>query len=129
MSCSSDRGAIEPVPALVAVFAISVGLALYAGVLEAALASAGATQNRAASTADAVEGRLSSAGLVEPERLAEARQAIPTGYEGNVTLRTETRWAIGPATPPDADTASRTVSVRLGLATVKRGTLTVRVWR
>lgn len=129
MSRSSDRGAIEPIAALVAVFAVSVGLALYAGVVEDALATAGGTQNRAAPTADAVEGRLASAGVVHPERIEAAEQAIPAGYEGNVTLRAGARWTTGPTPPPRADTAARLVSVRVGLGAIRRGSLSVRVWR
>jgi hypothetical protein len=129
MSRSSDRGAVEPIAALVAVFAVSVGLALYAGVVEDALATAGGTQNRAAPTADAVERRLASAGVVHPERIENASLAIPAGYEGNVTLRTGSTWTTGPTPPPRADTATRLVSVRVGLGTIERGSLSVRVWR
>lgn len=128
MSSSPDRGATEPLAALVAVFAVSAGLALYAGVLDGALASATGERNVATPTADSVERRLSTAGVVSPNRTANALDAVPTGYDGNVTVRAGRRWSAGPSPPPDAARARRTVSVRVAPATVKRGTLRVTVW-
>ncbi|MFC7019963.1 MULTISPECIES: DUF7285 family protein [Haloarcula] len=129
MSRSSARGAVEPTAALVAVTAVALGLSLYAGVLDEAVADATGTRNRAAATADAVERHLAPAGIVSPGRLASVREAIPSGYEGNVTLESAQRWAVGPTPPPAADTATRVVSVRLGAGVIRRGRLTVRVWR
>ncbi|MBV0923667.1 hypothetical protein KTS45_05580 [Halomicroarcula limicola] len=129
MSRSSARGATEPLAALMAVFAVSAGLALYAGVLDDALATTGGERDVAAPTADAVERRLTTAGVVDPARIDGALAAVPTGYEANVTLRAERRWSVGPAPPADAASDYRTVSVALGPATVRRGTLRVRVWR
>lgn len=129
MSRSSDRAATEPIAALVAVFAVSAGLALYAGVLDETLAMATTDRDIAGPTADAVEQRLTTAGVVDPDRIDDSLRAIPTGYEGNVTLRAEHRWSVGERPPADAATDRRTVSVALGPATVRRGTLRVRVWR
>jgi len=129
MSRSSDRAATEPLAALVAVFAVSVGLALYAGVLDETLAMATSDRDIAGPTADAVERRLTDAGVVDPNRLEDSLRAIPSGYQGNITLRAEQRWSVGERPPTDAATDRRTVSVALGPATVRRGTLRVRVWR
>jgi hypothetical protein len=129
MSRSSDRGAIEPTAALVAVFAICVGVTLYAGVLESAVASATPAQNRAASSADAVERQLSTAGIVHPNRIVTVQSELPRGYEGNVTIATDDRWTSGPTPPPAADGETRLVSVRVGPGTIRRGRLSVRVWR
>jgi len=129
MSHSSDRAATEPLAALVAVFAVSAGITLYAGVLDTALLSATGDRNLAKPTADEVERRLTTGGVVEPERVNDSLAAIPTGYEGNVTLRAEQRITVGPVPPASADTEYRTVSVALGPATVRRGTLRVSVWR
>lgn len=129
MSRSSDRAATEPLAALVAVFAVSTGLALYAGVLDDSLAEATGERNVAGPTADAVERNLTTAGVVDPARVNDSLDAIPSGYEGNVTLRAEQRYTVGPTPPADADTDHRTVSVALGPATVRRGTLRVSVWR
>jgi len=129
MSHSSDRAATEPLAALVAVVAVSSGLALYAGVLDDTLADATGDRDVAGPTADAVERRVTTGGVVDPERVSDALAAVPSGYEGNVTLRAERQWSAGPAPPASADTDERTVSVALGPATVRRGRLTVTVWR
>lgn len=135
MSPSSDRGAVEPVTALVAVFAVSMGLALYAGVLDETLATTTSERNLAPSAADAVESNLSTAGIVDPSRLDSAAATIPPGYERNVTLYVSDdhssirRWTSGPAPSANADLAVRTVSVSIGPGDVRRGRLVVRVWR
>jgi hypothetical protein len=129
MSPSSDRAATEPLAALVAVFAVSTGLALYAGALDDSLVRATGDRDVVRPTADAVEQRLTTAGLVDPERVSDSLAAVPAGYEGNVTLRAESRWSAGPTPPARADTDDRTVSVALGPATVRRGRLRVAVWR
>jgi len=129
MSRSSARAATEPLAALVAVVAVSTGLALYAGVLEDSIDRATGERDVAGPTADAVERRLTSGGIVDPDRVSGALSAVPAGYEGNVTLTAERRWTVGPSPPPSADTDERTVSVALGPATVRRGRLRVAVWR
>jgi len=129
MSRSSDRAATEPLAALVAVIAVSTGVALYAGALDDTLSRATGDRDVATPTADAVERRLTAAGLVDPARVDESLTVVPSGYEGNVTLRAENRWSAGPTPPARADTDSRTVSVALGPATVRRGRLRVAVWR
>ncbi|MDS0257924.1 hypothetical protein NDI56_00715 [Haloarcula sp. S1CR25-12] len=129
MSRSSDRAATEPLAALVAVIAVSTGVALYAGALDDTLSRATGDRDVATPTADAVERRLTAAGLVDPARVDDSLTAVPSGYEGNVTLRAENRWSAGPTPPARADTDSRTVSVALGPATVRRGRLRVAVWR
>lgn len=129
MSRSSARAATEPLAALVAVFAVTAALALYAGTLDDTLASVGGDRNLATPAADAVERRVTTGGVVDPQRVSDALAAVPSGYEGNVTLRAERQWSTGPTPPSRADTDSRTVSVALGPATVRRGRLTVAVWR
>ena len=129
MSRSSARAATEPLAALVAVFAVSAGLALYAGALNDTLAGVGSDRDVAGPTADAVERRVTTGGVVDPARVSEALTAVPSGYEGNVTLRAEREWSAGPTPPASADTDNRTDSVALGPATVRRGRLRVAVWR
>jgi len=129
MSRSSARAATEPLAALVAVFAVGAGLALYAGTLDDAVADAAGDRDLAGPTADAVERRVTTGGVVDPERVSDALAAVPSGYEGNVTLRAERQWSVGPTPPAGADTDDRTVSVALGPATVRRGRLTVAIWR
>jgi len=131
MSRSSDRATTEPLAALVAVFAVGVGLALYAGVLDDAFDTLNRDRNVAAPTADTVEQRLSSAGVVDPARIDVALDAIPAGYHGSVTVTVSDggRWNAGPTAPAGVDTDTRTVSVRVAPGTVRRGRLRVRVWR
>lgn len=129
MSRSSDSGTTEPLAALVAVFAVSAGLALYAGTLDDTLTGVGGNRNVATPTADTVERRITTGGVVDPTRIADSLAAVPSGYKGNVTLRAERRWSAGPTPPASADTDNRTVSVALGPATVRRGRLRVAVWR
>src|SRR6056297_253595 len=104
MSRSSVRAATEPLAALVAVFAVSAGLALYAGVLDDTLAEAGTERDVAGPTADAVERRVTTGGVVDPELVPDSLEAIPPGYEGAVTLRAERQWSAGPTPPASADT-------------------------
>jgi hypothetical protein len=131
MSPSSDRATTEPLAALVAVFAVTLGVALYAGVVDEAFGTLDDDRNIATPTADAVEQRLSSAGVVRPEGIDNALDAVPANYHGNATITATTgeRWSGGRESPSNADTETRTVSVRVGPGAVRRGTLTVRVWR
>ena len=129
MSRSSARATAEPLAALVAVFAVTAGVALYAGVLDEALAGVETDRNRAAPTADLIERNRSTAGIFDPSGLANSLTALPDGYSGNVTVRAGGRWATGPTPPADSDRVRRTVSVRTEPGIVRRGTLRVSVWR
>lgn len=131
MSPSLDRGTTEPVAALVAVFAVTLGVSLYAGVLDDAFGTLDDDRNIATPTADTVEQRLSSAGIVQPDGLDNALNAVPSNYHGNATITVTTgeQWSGGREPPNSADTETRTVSVQVGPGEVRRGTLTVRVWR
>jgi hypothetical protein len=106
-------------------------VALYAGVLGDAFGTLEDDRNIATPTADAVEQRVSSAGVVRPAGLPNALNEIPANYHGNVTVTATTgeRWSSGREPPNSADTETRTVSVRVGPGAVRRGTLTVRVWQ
>lgn len=128
---SSDRATTEPIAALVAVFAVTVGLALYAGVIDDAFATLDDDRNVATPTADAVEQRLSSAGVVQPNEVDKSLDVVPANYHGNVTVRATTggQWSSGREPPNRVDIETRPVSVRVGPGSVRRGTLTVRVWR
>lgn len=129
MSRSSVRAGTEPLPALIAVMAVSTGVALYAGVLDDTMVATIGERDLAGPTADAVERRLTNAGIVDPGAVSGSLAAVPNGYNGNVTLRAEQQWSVGPTPPSDADTDRRSVSVALGPATVRRGVLRVSVWR
>jgi len=131
MSPSSDRATTEPLAALIAVFAVTLGVSLYAGVVDDAFNTLDDDRNIATPTADTVEQRLSSAGVVRPEKLDSALDGVPANYHGNATITATTgeRWSGGQKPPNSADIEARTVSVQIGPGAVRRGTLTVRVWR
>lgn len=115
--------------ALIAVAVVSLSLALYAGVLEETLP--GASERRVTETAvRAVEDDLAPVGVARPDRLDRASAAGPDGYHLNATLRVEERrWTTGPVPPESADTATRSVGVRVAPARVVAGDLAVVVWR
>lgn len=129
MSRSSGcRAAVEPVAALVALFAVCVGVSLYAGVLDAALDPT--ARDVAPAARDRVhEAVTDAAGVADPDELGNALVAGPTGYNVNATLSTGgDRWSVGPTAPPGASTAHRPVSVRVGPGEIRSGRLRVVVW-
>jgi hypothetical protein len=119
---------VEPLAALAALFAVCVGLSVYALVL----ADAGRPTDRdlaeptLATAGDAVSVR----GVAHPARLDRALDARPSGTRLNVTLTTDSRaWSVGPTPAVHGDRATRRVSVRLGPGRVRVGRLRVVVWR
>lgn len=136
MRRSSDRGQVEPTAALVAVFAVCVGLSLYGGVANEAVSrgrlAAGPTDPGATArqAADAVADATRSSGVVVPGRLPGALDAGPAGRRLNATLSTaDRRWTAGPTPPAGATTARVRVTARVGPADVDPATLRVVVWR
>lgn len=128
MSRSSTRRAqTEPLAALVAVFAVGVGLTAYAGVLGGAIEPM--DRNVAKPSLGRVGGEVSRGGVVRPPLLDSGTAAEPDGYRINVTVVAEgNRWTAGPVAPADADRASRLVSVALGPGVARPGRLRVAVW-
>lgn len=125
MSRSSARGYVEPLAALAAVFAVVVGLTVYAGGLEGVLRPG--DRSIAESVLDDVATAAETRGVVEPAAVETA--APPAGWDANVTLATrEGRITRGPTPPADADRATRRVSVRLAPGTVRPGRLVVEAW-
>lgn len=117
-----------PVAALVAVVMVTLGLGLYAGVLETSLP--GERDRSVAETAlSAVEDRVAPAGIVRPGSVEGSPEAGPSGYETNVTVGVgHRRWSAGPQIPATADNASERVGVRVAPARVVPGRLAVAVW-
>jgi hypothetical protein len=112
----------------VAVFAVCVGLATYATVVESAIDDSDRDLSRP--TLRRVHDAASVAGLLDPSKLATARAVGPDDYRLNVTLTTGGgRWSAGPIPAGDADVARRRVSVRLAPGRAIPGTLRVGVWR
>ncbi|MFD1586942.1 hypothetical protein ACFR9U_08100 [Halorientalis brevis] len=130
MSHSSERRAqVEPLAAIVAVFAVGAGLTIYAGVLDDELPGQD-RQHVAGPTADRLTAAIQHGGVVEPGRLSRRSTAAPDGYTLNATVSTATsRWHAGPTPPARAQTAREQVSVRVAPGRVRPGRLTVRVWR
>lgn len=126
MPRSSARGYVEPIAALAAVFAVAIGLALYAGTLDSA------TEPDPRTVATTVLESLSkdgeTVGVLRPARLRAAR--VPAGWSANLTLVSPAgRWTTGDVPPDDARRASKRVAVRLGPGEVRPGRLRVAIWR
>jgi hypothetical protein len=125
---SARRGQVEPVAAIVAVFALGVGLTVYAGAVDDALPGT-EPRNVAQPTLSAVEDAVERAGVVRPDRLSRVGSVVPAGRRLNVTLTAgERAWSHGDPAPDSAQRASTRVSVELGPGRVRPGRLTVRVW-
>lgn len=126
MSHSSDRGYVEPVAALAAVFALGLGLTLYAVTFHE---TRSAPDRRVAETVLAsLQQDAEVLGTLEPARLRRADP--PANWSANVTLVTgESRWARGDVPPPRARRATAQVAVRRAPGRVVPGRLEVAVWR
>jgi hypothetical protein len=124
----SDRAQVEPLAALVAVFAVGAALTAYTGVLDATVPSP--DRNVAEPTVERVERAVGDeTGVVTPKSLAEGLRAGPDGYALNLTLRSAGRtWHAGPTSPPSTDTAEVAVSVQVGLGQIRPGRLRAEVW-
>ena len=132
MRRSSGRGQVEPTVALAAVFAVCVGLSLYAGVVGDVVSDVRSpgSDGIARQSADAVGDAARSSGAVVPEKLAGALDAGPSGHRLNATLRAaDRRWTAGPTPPARATTARLRVAARVAPADVAPATLRVEVWR
>jgi hypothetical protein len=126
---STRKGQTEPTAALVAVFAVCVGIGLYAGSLDGVLAGDDRSRAVAEPTLGRVHGALSPDGVTDPASLTDALDAGPDGYHLAVSLAANgDRWRVGPAAPETAATAARPVSVRVAPGVVVAGTLRVEVW-
>ncbi|WP_435345402.1 DUF7285 family protein [Haloarchaeobius sp. HRN-SO-5] len=126
---STRRGQTEPTAALVSVFAVCVGLALYAGALEGTLAGDDRSRAVAEPTLERVHETLAPAGVADPDALSDTLDAGPDGYHLAVSVAADgERWRAGPAAPETAATAARPVSVSVAPGVVVAGTLRVEVW-
>lgn len=121
---------MEPLAALAAIFAVTVGLGLYVGGLHAALAPSG-MEPVAPTALDAVVDRTSDAtGIVAPGHLSHASDVAPASHRLNATLTAAGRqWQVGPPVPADTpDRAGRRVAVELAPNHTTVGRLRVVVW-
>ncbi|WP_435179690.1 DUF7285 family protein [Halorussus sp. AFM4] len=121
------RAQVEPLAALVAVFAVGVALAAYAGVLGDALPTP--DRNLAEPTVERAERAVGPAGVAAPDALAAGLRAAPDGYAVNLTLSAAGRtWRAGPTPPARAEAADLAVSVRVGPGRLRPGRLRAEVW-
>ncbi|NHN58060.1 MULTISPECIES: hypothetical protein [Halorussus] len=121
------RGQVEPLAALVAVFAVGAALAAYAGVLDATVPTP--DRNLAEPTVERAERAVGPASVADPDALAAGLRAAPDGYSVNLTLSTAGRtWRAGPTPPARADAATLAVSVRVGPGRLGPGRLRAEVW-
>ncbi|MCO8246090.1 MULTISPECIES: hypothetical protein [unclassified Haladaptatus] len=127
---SRARAQTEPIAALVAVFAVCLGLLTYTGVLGSAMPRSERTL--APTTLSAAQDRITSNEIVHPDRLEGVSTANPDGYHLNVTLSAGSHeWHEGPIPPKNSDAtdaATATVSVHVGPGDIYPGTLRVVVW-
>lgn len=129
MSFSSDKGQTEPLAALIAVFALGVGLSLYVGVLDATLPSLTNDREIAPTAADKFLAEAQSFGSVEPPIADATADASPNGYRLNATIRAagET-WTEGPPRRERGSCVDRSISVRTAPGQIRPGRLEVCVW-
>lgn len=129
MSSSPGRAQTEPVAALAAVFALGIGLSLYAGAIDTTLPQLRTDREMAPHAADQLETAGSSFGAVDPPVNGSVEAARPTGYRLNASVRSgEDRWTGGPPRPASPECVARQVTVRVAPARVHPGTLEVCVW-
>jgi len=127
-----SRGAVLPIPALIAAAVVCLSLSVYATTLHDRDPGPERSVIRPA-TADALEA-ASESGIVEPSRLDDALATIPEGYEANLTVRAEgERRSVGPAPPGDASSGdaevrTRVVTIRVGQGQFRPGEFEVILW-
>ncbi|NHN42268.1 hypothetical protein G9C85_11615 [Halorubellus sp. JP-L1] len=116
-------------PALAATVVVGAALALYAGGLYDAFPSP-SDPRVAEPTLERASATLAEDGVLDPGDLSDALSSAPAGYDVAVSLSAAgDRWRVGPASPPDAATASEPVSVRVAPGVVATGRLRVEVWQ
>jgi len=123
------RAQTGPLPALAATVVVGAALARYASGLYGAFPES-SDPRVAEPTLERATDELAVDGVVRPGELSAALDAAPDGYAVAVVLvADDERWRAGPASPPDAATATRPVSVRVAPGVVIPGRLRVAVWR
>lgn len=132
-SLAEVRGQTEPIAALVAVFAVCVGVTVYAGA-HAGLAAVDSDRAPAAPTADRAASALTADGAVnrsafDDETLPDQIDAAPDGYEYRLTIQVDgERVAAGPDPPADVDRTQRPIAVETAPGEIRPGLLVVEVW-
>lgn len=131
---ATDRGAVEPVAALVALVAVGAALGLYTVALDDAAPDR--DRDLASTTADRIEREASVGGVVSPGRVANVEAgSLPPAIVELETRRETWRLRFGAIDPSDVpgddpfasavDVAERSVTVRVAPGEHARGTLRV----
>lgn len=122
------HGQVEPLAALVALFAVGVALSAYAGILTDVFPTT--DRNVAEPTVRRAVTELRVGAVVSPGRLARGLRGAPEGYDCNLTLTAAGRtWHAGPAIPGrNFDSATRTASVRVAPGRIRPGKIRAVVW-
>lgn len=128
---ATDRAAVEPVAALVAVLAVGAGLGLYAVALDGATPTPEPDARAADATLERVERDVSVGGIVRPDRLYHL-EGTPQATVEVATERRTWRVDLGDGSPtagrtdPRSDrVAERPVTVAVGPGEAVRGVLRV----
>ena len=126
MRRSSARAGTAPLAALAALFAVGLGLSIYAG----ALPTADREQPTDPETVlQEVRRAATTAGVLDPDSLAPI-DSLPAGWTVNVTLETPAgRRHLGPPPAANAARAARTVTVEREAGVRTGGRLSVAVGR
>lgn len=120
-----NRGQVQPIPALIAVLALTLALTAYADVTQSLPSQDDPTP--ADPALKRVEANATTGALLDPAALSPTAAALD-GYHVNVTLRTaERRVTAGPTPPEGAADASSRVAVD-SRGRVVPGVLEVEVW-
>lgn len=123
-----DRGQVQPLPALVAVLALTLALTAYADVTQSLPSTEDHTPAEPA--LKRIEANATTGAILDPAGISPTAAALE-GYRLNVTLRTaELRVTAGPTAPTEA-TEVADASSRVAVDTHGRvvpGVLEVEVW-
>ncbi|WP_459824125.1 DUF7285 family protein [Halorubrum luteum] len=128
-----ERGAVEPLAALVALVAVGAALGLYTVAIDDAAPDR--DTNHATAALDRVERETMTGGVVDPDRLADLEhETRPDAAVEVVTEQGAWRTTTGADAPDDAverpgvDVVARPVTVRVAPGENARGVLRVGVY-
>jgi len=130
MSRSSARRAqVEPLPALVAVTVLCLALGTYGAVRADVVPGSDRDAPADAVLSETLDAAPPSDAVVVDPTGIDPSTLGPPGYDVAVTVTADGRdWALGPASPPEAPTASQQAPVQVAPGDVRPGRVTVAVW-
>lgn len=124
---SDNRGYIEAITGLLAVFLVAVGISLFAGILTETPDQE--TRLPVTATLEQTVTHYVDGGAIDPQAIDNPSELAPPGYDVRVIVKTQRQtWIHGETAPPTAVSAARSVGVRVAPGTYRAGTLRVEVW-